>query len=180
MNDIERVRIKVGLTKPQMMELLKENADGVILKPAQALSIFTLSEKELVEKVERRAAGTPSSLIRRALEIEEYYDAWYSEVMERLEALAERSEGILRTRDTARILGISDFHLSQLRHRGTVDAVQESQRRWVYTLPAIKEFVENNSKAISSETRKTRGPLTNAFLSWMEERMAEGELVATA
>lgn len=173
MSTIERVRVKVGLTKPQMMRLLDRNPDNVMLKPTQALSIFAMSDDELLEKVERRTTGTPSSLIRRALEVEEMYDRWYAEVMSRLEAIASGSpDGFLRTRDVARVLGISDFHLSQLRIRGTVEATQESQRRYVYTLDGVKDLVRNNSKTITSNSKKTRGPLTNAFLSWINEEAA--------
>lgn len=170
MNTIERIRIKVGLTKPQMMRLLEDNPDNVILRQAQTLSLFSLSDDEVVTRAERRQPGTPSSLIQRAQEIEEAYDVWVIEIIARLESLAETSpNSILRTRDISRILGISDFHLSQLRIRGQVKASQESSRRFVYNLSDILDLVKRNSRTVSRTSRKTRGPLTNAFLSWMEE-----------
>jgi hypothetical protein len=175
MNTLERIRTKVGLTRPQMMRLLEDNPDSVILKPTQALSLFSMTDEEIVEKVERRVLGTPSSLIRRAQEIEEKYDQWIEEITSRLESLAAASDGRLRTRDVARILGISDFHLSQLRIRGVVEATQESSRRFVYTLEEVLALVESNSTTVTPESRKTRGPLTNAFISWAAEWYSEQE-----
>lgn len=182
MNTIEAIRLKVGLTKPQMMRLLEINPESVMLKPAQTLTLFTMSDDEIVTRAERRVPGTPSSLIKRAREIESLYDVWKEILISRLEAIAAGSpNGLLRTRDVARVLGISDFHLSQLRIRGQVGAMQESHRRYVYTLKDVLELVEANSNTVTSTSHKTRGPLTNAFLSWMSESAElNRELVAAS
>lgn len=179
MNSIERVRIKVGLTKPQMVKLLETNPDNIEIRASQASNLLSWSDEDISLKIEGRigvSAGTPSSLIARAKEIEEKYDRWVEEVMERLEVIEQASpDGLLRTRDIARVLGISDFHLSQLRIRGVVKAQRESRRRFVYRLKDIQDLVRNNSKTVSSDSRKTRGPLTNAFLSWAAEEDIEDE-----
>lgn len=180
MNTIEAIRLKVGLTKPQMMRLLESNPGNVELKPAQALTLFTMQDEDIATRAERRSPGSESSLIIKAKVVESLYDIWLVEVKSRLESINTYSQGgLLRTRDVARVLGISDFHLSQLRIRGQIKAHRESNRRYGYKLKDILDFVDRNSKTVTSTSHKTRGPLTNAFLSWMSEQ-EEGRELLTA
>jgi hypothetical protein len=160
MNTIERVRIKVGLTKPQILHVLES-------KPGR-VTLFTARD-EAIDPI----------FLYRVSELERQYDLWREEVKDKLKAAAYSSrDGYLRTREVARILGISDFHLSQMRIRGQVDAVQEGTRRFKYTLAQILDLVDSNSTVLGTEVRKNRGPLTNGFLAWRAENPVE--LRATA
>jgi hypothetical protein len=174
MNTIETVRTKVGLTKPQMMRLLEDNPDNVALKPAQAVKIFTLADDEIATRLERRVAGTPSSLVKRAIDIGDMYDEWVELVLTRLRSAADASRvGLLRTRDGARILGISDWHLSQVRIRGQVEGEAAGIRRFLYTFEAVEELVKANSEALGPDSTRYRGPITNGFLAWVNESSRE-------
>jgi hypothetical protein len=160
LNTIERVRIKVGLTKPQILRVLES-------KPGR-VTMFTAKDDSI----------DPFFLVR-ARELEVRYECWRQMVTARLEAAARSSrDGYLRTREVARILGISDFHLSQMRIRGQVDAIQEGARRYKYTIEQVIALVQSNSEVLGTEIRKNRGPLTNGFLAWSQDNPVE--LRATA
>lgn len=155
MNTIERVRIKVGLTKPQILRVLES-------KPGR-VTMFT-SKDENIDPV----------FLMRARDLEARYEVWRDEVIGKLQSAADAStDGYLRTREIARILGVSDFHLSQMRIRGQVDAVQEGTRRFKYTIDQVIALVFSNSSVLGTEVRKNRGPLTNGFLAWRRENSAE-------
>lgn len=163
MNTIERIRLKVGLTKPQMLRVIESKAGRITL--------FTAREDSI-----------DPAFITRAVEIEEKYDVWVESVLTRLRYAASSSpDGYLRTRDVARILGISDFHLSQIRIRGNVEATPDKPRRYLYTYEAVADLVRSNSETLTSEDRKSRGPLTNGFLAWAFDSDQSRELsVASA
>lgn len=172
-NSIEDARLKVGLTKPQMLRLLTDNPDHVAFQFKEADKVFGYSDKDISAKLEGRADGK-SSLVTRAVQISDLYDEWVDEVLARLRAAADVSEdGFLRTRDVARILGISDFHLSQVRIRGQVEGVASGTRRYLYTYDQVAELVKANSEALTSEMRKSRGPIANGFLAWLSDRPVE-------
>lgn len=148
MNTIERVRLKVGLTKPQMLRVIEAKAGRITL--------FSTREETI----------DPAFLLK-ARQVEEKYDRWVEQVLHKLRYAADATpDGLLRTRDVARILGISDFHLSQIRIRGNVEATADKPRRFLYTYDAVADLVRSNSEVLTSEDRKSRGPLTNGFLAW--------------
>lgn len=148
LNTVERIRIKLGFTKPQMLRVMG-------LSPEHN-SLFSMPEDRLA-----------SVYVDRAKSLEKTYELWRDRLLRAVDE-AEATHGAVRLLtafEACQFLNISEFHLSQLRARGEVGAVEVKPRAYRYTYSDVRNLIKSNSRVISPSTRKQRGPLANAFLN---------------
>lgn len=152
MNAIERIRVRTGLTKPQFLDLLGAKRGRVTL--------FTAPDAEI-----------DATFLNKATEINSVFEDWYSRVDR---GIREIGDAVVTPQVAANILGISEFHLVQLRVRSMVDAIQVTPRRWGYNQAGLRELLERNSNWAGVTELQKRGPLANSFLSWYKRAMRGG------
>lgn len=149
MNTIERIRIRLGLTVPQMLEALES-------KPGR-YTLFTAEDDDI-----------DGPFLSRARMLEEAYEEWAKDSLKRITDLERREPGRkLTALDMSRFFGISEFHLAQLRVRGQVKAKLDPPNRYVYSYAGARELLTLNSTHLLAGSRRTRGPLAKAFLTWL-------------
>lgn len=153
-NTVEKARIEMGFTKPQMLKVM-----GL---PPEHNSIFAMPEPRLAMPYKDRAN-----------ELAAAYREWRDDLYAAVKADEQlRGRRMLSAMEVARLINISEFHLSQLRLRQEVGATEIKPRRYVYSHDNVRALIKSNSLVISPETRKQRGPLANAFMNSLVAEMA--------
>ena len=142
---IDVIRRKCGLSRPQMLSLLN-------LKQASQLRDVDVANRAKDE----------------ADAIEASYTAYLAAVRRRLAAELDRPvvvlEGVphLSTVQTARVLGVGEFHLANIRERGRIVG-HKLGRRAVYSEQELRRFIQEPMGANSPYSA-----LALAFLRWRE------------
>lgn len=154
LNSLERCRLEIGLTDPQMLRALGAKKGRATLLTAEDRDIdpvFHSRARELIEAYHRWTAG----LKQRIHEI--------------AEVMPEISPGVraLTAVQVARVVGISEFNFAKMAERGLVDSVVSVRR--VYPEQAVIDFIDGNSSHLSNDSKRSRAPLATPFLEWFEK-----------
>lgn len=151
MNAVERTRLRLGTTRPQMAQLIR-------CQPNTRITIFSAKNSEIDD-----------SIMRRLEILDGAYTIWLRELEARIRQYQDKDIDLLTARQTAQLLEISEFHLLQIRLRSHIQATKISEHDIRFAPAAIHELIHFNSRAVTSENKKSRGPLATAFVQWYKK-----------
>lgn len=159
-NTIERIRLEVGLTDPQMLK-------AIGAKRGQS-SLLTAADQTI-----------SPAFLERAEDLHRAYQKWVEDLKVQVTDLGE-NRGImvngvscLTAMQAATVLGIEQFNVVKLAERGLIGSILSSRR--YYPVQSVLDFIDANSKHLN-DGKRSRAPLATAFLNSYEESFARARL----
>lgn len=148
MNTLDQLRIKMGITRPKMIELIGA-------KPGR-ISLLT-SPDSRIDPV----------FIERAQELFERYSRWKQDMSEGLDIFEDKGATALDVMEVQELFKLTDPYIRQMRTTG----VLKTERRgaeYFFLIASIREALEmNNLKGT------LRGHFAFSFLNWLKDKYVE-------
>lgn len=149
-NTVEELRMKMGLSRPKMLELIGA-------KPGR-FALLTAEDNQI-----------DKAFLVRAQMLKQHYDVWCREVLAKLDNHLAKGQESVTAADVQAALGLRDLHVSQLRTRGILKAEKQHGYEYYYPVAGLKDLLITNSLS-GEEDNRYRGPLSYGFLRWLGQQ----------